>query len=81
MYDFYVESKKDVETRREKMKANFMAIYAMMLQDPSTKEYEKILLKRTAYYYNGFSREESEAFVMQSADEINAKKKLKMINE
>lgn len=51
-YDFYVESKKDIEARREKMKTNFMAIYAMMLQDPTTKEYEKILLKRTAYYYN-----------------------------
>lgn len=29
-----------------------MAIYAMMMQDPSTKEYEKVLLKRTAYMYN-----------------------------
>lgn len=51
-YDFFVESKKDVEARREKMKANFMALYAMMMGDPSTKEYEKVLLKRTAYSYN-----------------------------
>jgi len=51
-YDFFVESKKDVEARREKMKANFMAIYAMMMQDPSTKEYEKVLLKRAAYTFN-----------------------------
>jgi hypothetical protein len=81
MYDFYVESKKDVEARREKMKANFMAIYAMMLQDPSTKEYEKTLLKRTAYLYNGFTKEEAESFVMPTADELNARDAIKYLNE
>lgn len=81
MYDFYVESKKDIESRREKMKTNFMAIYAMMLQDPTTKQYEKILLKRTAYYYNWFSKDEAEAFCMPTADELNAKKQLKYLNE
>lgn len=80
-YDFFVESKKDVEARREKMKANFMAIYAMMMQDPSTKEYEKVLLKRTAYMYNGFSKEEAEAFVMPTPDELNAREYVKYINE
>ena len=80
-YDFFVESKKDVEARREKMKANFMAIYAMMMQDPSTKEYEKILLKRTAYLYNGFPKEEAESFVMPTPDELNAREFVKYINE
>ena len=80
-YDFFVESKKDVEARREKMKANFMAIYAMMMADPSTKEYEKVLLKRTAYLYNGFSKEESEAFCMPTSDELNAREYVKYINE
>lgn len=80
-YDFYVESKKDIEARREKMKANFMAIYAMMLQDPTTKEYEKILLKRTAYYYNWFSQDEAESYCMPTADELKAKEKLKYLNE
>ena len=80
-YDFFVESKKDVEARREKMKANFMAIYAMMMQDPSTKEYEKVLLKRTAYTFNGFSKEEAEAFCMPTPDELNAREYVKYINE
>ena len=80
-YDFFVESKKDVEARREKMKANFMAIYAMMMADPSTKEYEKIILKRTAYTYNGFSKEEAEAFCMPTPDELNARENVKYINE
>jgi hypothetical protein len=80
-YDFFVESKKDVEARREKMKANFMAIYAMMMQDPSTKEYEKVLLKRTAYLYNGFTKEEATAFVMKTPDELNAEENIKYINE
>jgi hypothetical protein len=80
-YDFFVESKKDVEARREKMKANFMAIYAMMMQDPSTKEYEKTLLKRAAYTFNGFTKEEAEAFVMPTPDELNAREYVKYINE
>ena len=80
-YDFHVESKKDVDARREKMKANFMAIYAMMMADPSTKEYEKVLLKRTAYLYNGFTREEAEAFCMPTPDELNARELVKYINE
>lgn len=81
MYDFYIESKKEVDAKREKMKANFMAIYAMLMNDPSTKAYEEVLLKRTALYYNGFNKEETYAFCMETPDELNAKERMKYINE
>ena len=81
MYDFYIESKKEVDAKREKMKSNFMAIYAMLMNDPTTKEYEKVLLKRTALYYNGFNKEETYAFCMETPDELNAKERMKYINE
>ena len=81
MFDFYIESKKEVDAKREKMKSNFMAIYAMMINDPATKDYEKVLLKRTALFYNGLSREETYAFCMETPDEMNAKELAKYINE
>lgn len=81
MFDFTIESKKETDLNREKMKSNFMAIYAMMLQDPTTKPYERILLKRTALFYNGLNREEIYAFVQETPDEYKAKEKVKRINE
>ena len=79
-YDFFVESKKDVETR-QKMKANFMAIYAMMMQDPSTKEYEKVLWNVQLICTIDSQKKKQEAFVIPTPDELNAREYVKYINE
>ena len=75
-----ISQKSDIDNLNRENKANFMAIYPLIAQDPSLPRISKTYALRKLLKLNGLTKGEISIIAPMSAEEMEARQQLELIN-